>query len=477
MALVRKISTLALIMPRLAASTDTPNAAWGDESQQAPLTTDEIQAMPKIELHNHGDGALSPQALCDLIYDSGMQDTYLNINNIKVHRPFYVYENPVDLFYDITDPLIIINQGQAGCAAYLAPWVQSKATTSLSHFLEPFDAITWMLMIPGGPAKMSRAFADRQIATNVIYSEMRYNPGLLVPQANCPTADWVVGPWGTQTCSNIEQQKLIVDETMAEFAVIEAENPGFRFKVNLACVRHLALSDCETMLQVAQGYMPGGAWENPMYFGGVGLAGAECCFPNTVFNQLFIDYAQGLSVAVHTGEVGDKDNCVDAITVMNASRIGHGYLCILQQATVDLILENNIHMEACPSSSRATSAVSIDTVPWMQHPMLDFLWYGFSMGLSTDDPGLTEYTVNMEIEICINQMGFTPEQIKKTQIDAAKAAFTTQAERDQIVATINEWWAPRESATQVDAEAAGGSIMIFPAAMVYAISAFVGLRM
>ena len=51
---------------------------------------------------------------------------------------------------------------------------------------------------------------------------------------------------------------------------------------------------------------------------------------------------------------------------MNVSRIGHGYKCLNSSKALKIIKENNIHIEACPTSSIATGSIS----SWKNHPVM-----------------------------------------------------------------------------------------------------------
>lgn len=95
--------------------------------------------------------------------------------------------------------------------------------------------------------------------------------------------------------------------------------------------------------------------------------------------------AFGIHRTVHAGESGTSadvkhvsfgwfyfvllftsdDNMFQALDVMCAERIGHGYHALDDAALYARMRANNIHFEVCPISSRCTgSAIK----PWHQHP-------------------------------------------------------------------------------------------------------------
>ena len=254
-----------------------------------------FQACPKVELHNHGDGSLTPQSLCELVARAGKKEL-LGLQKLLAGR---WGPPPRDLDYDPKAPeqndrISSKIADLDACAAELDPWVTSKATSSLAHFLEPFGTISTFLRLDGGATLMIQDFVARAARDNVIYSECRFAPEMLVPVADCKNKDDRT-PEGN--CKNKAAMKKIMVEAIDELKKQRIKKPDFRVKLIVSCIRNFALDECERQLDLAKELKD----EFPDYMAGVDLAADEAGFPNIApknFAALFAKYPT-LDVAVH----------------------------------------------------------------------------------------------------------------------------------------------------------------------------------
>uniref|UniRef100_A0A915EIN1 Adenosine deaminase n=1 Tax=Ditylenchus dipsaci TaxID=166011 RepID=A0A915EIN1_9BILA len=144
----------------------------------------------------------------------------------------------------------------------------------------------------------------------------------------------------------------------------------------------------------------------------------------------------GINRTAHAGESAGPASVVTAVEVMKVSRIGHGYRLLLdEQAYAKYALPGLIHFEGCPYSSVMTGAVAPD---WTVHPMVRWANDNINFSISTDDPTCFDNCMNTEIELASLQIGLSLDQIKKCQLNAAKAAFLPEKEKYELVNLIQQ---------------------------------------
>jgi len=77
----------------------------------------------------------------------------------------------------------------------------------------------------------------------------------------------------------------------------------------------------------------------------------------------------GIHRTVHAGESGPAMQVVNALDILKAERIGHGYAIAKDPEIYKRIRHEHIHLECCPWSSLLTGAVSPFELP---HPVVRF---------------------------------------------------------------------------------------------------------
>lgn len=382
---------------------------------QTPGIFQIIHDLPKVELHAHGDGSMTAETLFSLVQQNDQVQELLSIGPLMSTRQWQAALGGAQV------SAIPLGATQADVTTHeqLRYWVSAHSADSLTEFLAPFGLIGTILKLPGAPTAMALDFISQQAAENVIYSEMRFNPNLLA-----------------QDETNSTQAKAVVDEVIAALKT----DTSVRVKVILSCLRHVGADGCADLIDVAKTV----ASEEPSYFAGVDLAADEITFPNTEYINVFQEAAEaGLNVTLHSGEAGDEapEDCLSAISQMNATRIGHGYQCLQNNDTMDLIKAKGIHIEVAPSSSRGTNAVPFPSIPWSTHPIKQMKEQGVKIGINTDDRGVIGTTMSNEHFIAYQHLGFNETDFRRFAIDAVEAAFTTEDEKASLISTINQAYA------------------------------------
>jgi adenosine deaminase len=90
----------------------------------------------------------------------------------------------------------------------------------------------------------------------------------------------------------------------------------------------------------------------------------------------------GLGRTVHAGEGRPPSEIRFAVERLGAQRIGHGTTLLQDPAVLDLVIERQITLEACPTSNVHTGVIA----ELRQHPIALWLRLGVRACICTDNP-------------------------------------------------------------------------------------------
>jgi len=110
----------------------------------------------------------------------------------------------------------------------------------------------------------------------------------------------------------------------------------------------------------------------------------------------FYDMAKdlGLKTKVHIGEFSNYESIDYTINLLKPDELQHGIRAVDSEATMDLIAENNIRLNICPTSNVLLGAVS----DLKAHPLRQLFDHGIKLTVNTDDLILFDATVTNEFE-------------------------------------------------------------------------------
>lgn len=170
---------------------------------------------------------------------------------------------------------------------------------------------------------------------------------------------------------------------------------------------------------------------------GIDLADNEDGYEATRFEAGFQRAkAAGLQVSVHAGEVPTPQSVLNvehAILRLGATRIGHGIQSIKSNKVIKLLVEQKIPLEVCPTSNYLTQVVP----KLSQHPLRALANEGVLLTLSTDDPGVFDYTLTQELETVKTVLGFSEAEIIAMQETAFRHSFIAAADRQRFAPLFN----------------------------------------
>jgi adenosine deaminase len=162
---------------------------------------------------------------------------------------------------------------------------------------------------------------------------------------------------------------------------------------------------------------------------GLDLAGDERNYPANLFVKHFSKARDaGLQITVHAGEADGPNSIWDAINLLGANRIGHGVAAIEDSKLVEYMAKHNIGMETCILSNYQTGTwTNIST-----HPVRQFLEQGVPVCLNTDDPGVSNNSLQSEYALAQHKIKLSTKQIQTMKINSLNQTFLTQAEKNAI---------------------------------------------
>lgn len=137
----------------------------------------------------------------------------------------------------------------------------------------------------------------------------------------------------------------------------------------------------------------------------------------------------GIHRTVHAGEVGSPEVVREAVDILKTERVGHGYHTIEDEALYNRLLKENMHFEVCPWSSYLTGAWD----PKTTHAVVRFKNDKANYSLNTDDPLIFKSTLDTDYQMTKKDMGFTEEEFKRLNINAAKSSFLPEEEKKELL--------------------------------------------
>ena len=270
---------------------------------------------------------------------------------------------------------------------------------SLNDFLKCFELPLTLLQTPEGLSESIKLVADNIQSQGVIYAEIRYAP------------------------------QLHKDRGMSQEDAIKAALEGLKrttLKTNLIlCFMRGEGNDAENdeTLELAKKYLV-----NDGGVVAVDIAGAEALYPTSKYKDLFAKAKEyGIPFTIHAGEA-DGPQSVRYAVEYGAKRIGHGVRIYEDSSVVELVKNQSITLEMCPTSNRQTHAIE----DMSKYPFIDYLQKGLKVTLNTDDMGIERTNLAKEFDYMEENFNLTYEQEKTVLLNSINAAFTTDEVKEKL---------------------------------------------
>lgn len=159
---------------------------------------------------------------------------------------------------------------------------------------------------------------------------------------------------------------------------------------------------------------------------GIGIGGDEAGGPAAWFAP---GYARardaGLHTTAHAGETCGPQSVWDAVTLLQAERIGHGLRAFEDSKLVELLARRQICLDVCPTSNLRTGA----WIPGEVHPAHQYYTRRVKLSVSTDDPGIFGSELLDEYAYLRDQGGFSAAEIRAVAEGSFACSFLPEADR------------------------------------------------
>lgn len=327
-----------------------------------------LKMLPKIDLHRHLEGSLRLSTLAEIARQHGIDIEAYGIEELR--------------------PLVQMMDDEPNFQTFLAKF------TILRRFYNSRESVL----------RIAYEVVADSAHDNVKYLELRFNPVALAYHQGFSfeeVADWVI-----EGVNNAQKE----------------------FDIQVRLIVQIGRHEPEYARQLAELAV---ARRNRGIVA-LDLAGDEEHFSAGQFiDTMRWAKQQGMHITAHAGECKNcsAGNVYEAITAIQAERIGHGVQAMEDLKVLDMLQQKKITLEMCPTSNIQTAAIMGLT----QHPLLSFHRLGIPVTINTDDPSVSNITLTDEYLVAMRGIGVPFSTLKKMILNAANAAFLPPTERKKLV--------------------------------------------
>ncbi len=357
--------------------------------------SDVVRRAPKALLHDHLDGGLRPQSIIDLAAEIGY------------------------------DALPVSD------AESLGQWFHAAAYSgSLERYLETFAHTVAVMQTPQALIRVAAECAQDLAADGVVYAEVRYAP-----------EQHLVGGLSLDEVVLAVQEGFGLGESLAA----QAGTP-IRIGTLVTAMRHAA--NGMEIARLAVRYRDQGVV-------GFDIAGAEAGYPPTRHLDAF-EYLrrENAHFTIHAGEAFGLPSIWEAIQWCGADRLGHGVRIVddlrigarpfgadpaadvgadLADVRLGLLAayvrDKRIPLELAPSSNVQTGAAPSIAA----HPIGLLKRLRFRVTVNTDNRLMSGTSMSREMQLLVDELGWTVEDLRWVTVNAMKSAFIPFDERLALI--------------------------------------------
>jgi adenosine deaminase len=338
----------------------------------------ELQAMPKVLLHDHLDGSLRISTLIDLCRRRG-------------------------LALPTQDPVA------------LAQWFERNAMAgSLERYLQGFSLTVAAMGDVQALEQVAFEAAEDARAEGCVLAEFRMAPLLLQPHGVAP------------------------DEAVAAMLAGLARS-ALPCGLIVCGMRHEAPERVAQAAELALRHRVGPLRSVGVV--GFDLAGPELGWPATRHAAALARVREaGLPITLHAGEADEGSRVLEAVA-LGARRIGHGVrLADLLDTeagppALQTLQAAQVHLEICPTSNVQTGAAASIA----QHPIRALWDAGVCLSFHTDNHLISCTDLNQEAQALMDDAGFGWADLLAMQEQALKASFLPSHQTQAAAQALQVW--------------------------------------
>ncbi len=343
------------------------------------ITLAEIQAAPKVLLHDHLDGGLRPQTVLELARETG----YTGL--------------PADNSEELAQRL-----------------TEGASRGHLEIYLDAFRHTVGVMQTRQALTRVARECAEDLAADGVVYAEVRFAPELHT------------------------EKGLTLDEVV--HAVIDGFREGSEGKQIKVYALLTAMRTAARSLEIAElavRHRDGGVVGFDIAGAEAGWP------PSRHLDAFQYVKRENFHITIHAGEGFGLPSIWEAVQWCGAERLGHGVrivddIEIDRGGAVRLgrlaayVRDRRIPLEMCPTSNVQTGAA-----PSMsQHPLRLLRQLSFRVTVNTDNRLMSQVTLSSEFQRLVEEFGYGWSDIEWLTVNAMKSAFIGFDERLSLINTV-----------------------------------------
>ncbi len=350
----------------------THSVSWTESAGSASDLRQFFKALPKIDLHRHLEGSLRLGTVIELAQEHGVE---LPSYDIEQLRPL------VQVTYDPPD---------------------------FDRYLTKFHLLRYIYSAREAIERVAYEAVADAAADNIRYLELRFSPSAQASVQGfsfADTIDWVING---------------VQRAQQDFDII--------VRLIIALVRHDPIESAEEITEVAIARQADGIV-------GFDLTGQAEKYPAGPFTHLFHKAkAAGLNITIHAGEATGAETVKEAVIKLGAQRIGHGIRAIEDSQVCQLLRNENITLEVCPTSNIQTAAVK----SFWRHPLRDLYQMDVPVTINTDNISVSNTTLTDEYVVAVLGVGVKLPDLRRMMMNAVEAAFLPHDEKENLRAWFRQ---------------------------------------
>lgn len=311
----------------------------------------------------------------------------------------------VETMYELAQERNIALPGET-LQGYSEWMIKHANAQDVNDYLQMFDPPTQVLQDKESLIRITKELIDDIASQGLRYAEIRFAPQL-------------------HTHKSLSQADAI-EAVLEGKRLGELNNPTIKIGIItcMMCIGNEKVNWNENMETIESCYK---------YLGkgvvALDLAGAEGIVPLSNFSPLFSKAKQlNIPIICHAGDSQGPDTVKDALD-FGVSRIGHGHHIFLDKELCKRAVDNHVALEICP-----TSNIQCKTEPsFEKHPAKELFDMGIPVTINTDNMVMARTTIDGEYEHCINEMGFTYNDLIKMNIYSFEKSFAPADYKKEMI--------------------------------------------
>ncbi|UPR36993.1 adenosine deaminase [Vibrio cyclitrophicus] len=169
---------------------------------------------------------------------------------------------------------------------------------------------------------------------------------------------------------------------------------------------------------------------------GVGLDSSELGHPPEKFKRVFQQAKQaGFLTVAHAGEEGPAQNIVDAIEMLNVSRVDHGVQCMADDTLIAELIETKMPLTVCPLSNIKLRVFDV----MEDHNIVELLRKGVAVTINSDDPAYFGGYMSDNFNAVSQAHEMTHQELAQFSLNAIDASFIEAPLKQQYRELVQDY--------------------------------------